>query len=378
MRPKVSIIMPIYNVEKYLQQSLTSVCNQTMREIEIICINDGSSDSSLEILNYFASKDSRIKIFTTKNMGYGHAMNLGLEMSNGEYIGIVEPDDYVDCNMFEYLYDVAKLKSVDIVKADFRRFKTPLNSEMITLYQSVVDRQDDYNRIIVPKNNKEIFRYIVNIWCGIYCREFIVSNNIRFNESCGASFQDNGFWFQTLCFCNAIYYVQIPFYMNRRDNENSSVNQLENIYSANKEFEFIYNIINNSSEMKKKFLNGYHIKKYQTYKFNLNRCSENMIREYVECISNEWGKDIEKGELRKEIFKNEEWEEIMQIVNNPQNYIISIISQRNVKTEQSVKNVGQLEFELGEIRNSISYKIGLLITKIPRKIIAFKENRNDK
>ena len=337
MRPKVSIIMPIYNVEKYLQQSLTSVCNQTMREIEIICINDGSSDSSLEILNYFASKDSRIKIFTTKNMGYGHAMNLGLEMSNGEYIGIVEPDDYVDCNMFEYLYDVAKLKSVDIVKADFRRFKTPLNSEMIT-----------------------------------------VSNNIRFNESCGASFQDNGFWFQTLCFCNAIYYVQIPFYMNRRDNENSSVNQLENIYSANKEFEFIYNIINNSSEMKKKFLNGYHIKKYQTYKFNLNRCSENMIREYVECISNEWGKDIEKGELRKEIFKNEEWEEIMQIVNNPQNYIISIISQRNVKTEQSVKNVGQLEFELGEIRNSISYKIGLLITKIPRKIIAFKENRNDK
>lgn len=118
MKPKVSIIMPIYNVEKYLQQSLLSVCNQSLKEIEIVCINDGSNDSSLKILNYFAQKDSRIKVISTNNSGYGHAMNIGIEMSSGEYVGIVEPDDYVNRYMFEYLYDAAKLNGVDIVKSD--------------------------------------------------------------------------------------------------------------------------------------------------------------------------------------------------------------------------------------------------------------------
>lgn len=378
MKPKVSIIMPIYNVEKYLQQSLLSVCNQSLKEIEIVCINDGSNDSSLKILNYFAQKDSRIKVISTNNSGYGHAMNIGIEMSSGEYVGIVEPDDYVNRYMFEYLYDAAKLNGVDIVKSDFKRFKTPLNSEMNILYQSVVDRQSDYNRVIIPKDNKEIFRYIVNIWCGIYRRELIVSNNIRFNESRGASFQDNGFWFQTLCNCNGIYYVQIPFYMNRRDNATSSVNRQENIYAGNHEFKFIYDIMSNSPKIKENFLEGYHIKKYQTYKFNLNRCTENMEKDYIEYISNEWREDIEKGELTKGIFKNDEWQEILQIVNHPIQYVNGKKVNAMEQAVQTEKNYKQLEFELEQIRKSFSYKLGLFLTKIPRKIKESREKWDDR
>lgn len=378
MKTKVSIIMPIYNVEKYLQQSLLSVCNQSLKEIEIVCINDGSSDSSLKILNYFAQKDSRIKVISTNNSGYGHAMNIGIEISSGEYVGIVEPDDYVNRYMFEYLYDAAKLNEVDIVKSDFKRFKTPLNSEMNILYQSVVDRQSDYNRVIIPKDNKEIFRYIVNIWCGIYRRELIVSNNIKFNESRGASFQDNGFWFQTLCNCNGIYYVQIPFYMNRRDNVTSSVNRQENIYAGNYEFKFIYDIMSNSPKIKENFLEGYHIKKYQTYKFNLNRCTENMEKDYIEYISNEWREDIEKGELTKGIFKNDEWQEILQIVNDPIQYVNEKKVNAMEQAVQTEKKYKQLEFELEQIRKSFSYKLGLFLTKIPRKIKESREKWDDR
>ena len=93
---KLSILVPCYNVEKYVAQCLSSIVNQTLQNIEIICINDGSTDKTLEILQSFQTTDSRIKIINKKNSGYGDSMNLGLDMAKGKYIGIVESDDYIE------------------------------------------------------------------------------------------------------------------------------------------------------------------------------------------------------------------------------------------------------------------------------------------
>ena len=119
---KVSVILPIYNVSQYLRQALDSVVNQTLRELEIICVDDGSTDDSLEIVREYAQKDSRIVVITGPNGGYGKAMNKGLDRATGEYIGILEPDDYVDLHMFEDLYRIAAENRLDLVKADFYRF----------------------------------------------------------------------------------------------------------------------------------------------------------------------------------------------------------------------------------------------------------------
>ena len=94
-QPLISIIIPVYNVEQYLDECMKSLINQTLKDIEIICINDGSTDNSLEILKGYAEKDDRIKIIDKENGGYGIAMNMGLKAATGEYIGILEPDDYV-------------------------------------------------------------------------------------------------------------------------------------------------------------------------------------------------------------------------------------------------------------------------------------------
>ena len=110
--PKISILVPIYNVEKYLRECLDSILNQTLKDIEIICINDGSTDSSLEILNEYSSKDSRVKIINKANSGYGASMNKGLEAASGEYIGIVESDDFIKTTMFEDLYNIAEKKDI--------------------------------------------------------------------------------------------------------------------------------------------------------------------------------------------------------------------------------------------------------------------------
>ena len=104
-KPKISIIIPVYNVEKYLEQCLKSVINQTFKDIEIICINDGSTDNSLEILEAFQKQDERIKIINKQNEGQGIARNEGLKVAKGEYISFIDPDDWVAQGMYEFLYN---------------------------------------------------------------------------------------------------------------------------------------------------------------------------------------------------------------------------------------------------------------------------------
>ena len=113
--PKVSIIVPTYNVEMYLDQCMESLQRQTLKDIEIICVNDGSKDHSLEIMQRYAADDPRIVIIDKENGGYGKAMNVGLDRATGEYIGILEPDDYVPLNMYEDLYQAAKERDLDFV-----------------------------------------------------------------------------------------------------------------------------------------------------------------------------------------------------------------------------------------------------------------------
>ena len=105
---KLSIIVPVYNVEKYLPKCLESLTNQTLKDIEIICVNDGSMDNSLAILKEFASKDSRIRIIDNQHQGVAKTRNTGIEQSTGEYIGFVDSDDYIDIDFFEKLYNLSK------------------------------------------------------------------------------------------------------------------------------------------------------------------------------------------------------------------------------------------------------------------------------
>jgi glycosyltransferase involved in cell wall biosynthesis len=147
---KVSIIIPTYNVEQYLKECMDSVVNQTLKDIEIICVDDGSTDSSGKILDEYAQKDSRIKVIHKENGGYGKAMNLGIDNATGEYIGIVEPDDYVELDMYKSLYNAAKEHDVDLVKADFNRF-VDKKSRRVFFYRKLDKSGNYYNRVINAK-----------------------------------------------------------------------------------------------------------------------------------------------------------------------------------------------------------------------------------
>lgn len=120
---KISIIIPVYNVEKFLKKCLTSVVEQTLKDIEIICINDGSKDKSLHILNSFAEKDNRIIVINQSNQGQSCARNAGLEIATGEYIGFVDSDDWIDIDFYEKLYTTAKKYNADIAAAGIKRLR---------------------------------------------------------------------------------------------------------------------------------------------------------------------------------------------------------------------------------------------------------------
>ena len=119
---RVSVLVPIYNVEKFLPECLDSLVNQTLKDIEIICINDGSTDRSPQIIQEYAKKDKRIKVINKKNSGYGDSMNQGLKKAKGEYIGIVESDDFIDLDAFEKFYKIAKKYDCDVVKSNFYEY----------------------------------------------------------------------------------------------------------------------------------------------------------------------------------------------------------------------------------------------------------------
>ena len=112
---KISVIVPVYNTQKYLNECLNSLINQTFQDIEIICINDGSTDDSLEVLNEFSKKDNRIKIVTQKNSGLSASRNHGIELSKGEYIYFIDSDDYIELNTLKELYDISIENSCDLI-----------------------------------------------------------------------------------------------------------------------------------------------------------------------------------------------------------------------------------------------------------------------
>lgn len=358
---KVSVIVPVYNMERYLQTCMDSLIAQTLFDIEIICVNDGSTDNSLCILERYKEKDSRVKIISTSNMGYGHAMNVGIKKAIGKYIGIVEPDDYVDLRMYEVLYHRAIATDADIVKSDFYRFYGE-GDEQENVYFMTARTIENYGKVICPRKDKECFRYIMNTWIGIYRRDFLESNHIYHNESPGASFQDNGFWFQSFCHAERIMFVNQALYYNRRDNPNSSVHSKEKVYCANEEFSFIRKFLKENPCFEREFLYQFSLKKYHTYLFTLDRIAWEYKREYLKIFSKEFCEAEKNGELCQAVFTPQEWSNVSWIMRDDENYYEKLLK------DASNNDIEYYKYCLNEIRKSKSFRIGRAITWLPRKI----------
>ena len=195
---KISLIIPVYNVEKYLKQCLESVINQTLQEIEIICVNDGSTDNSPKILKEYAQKYKRIKIINKENAGLGAARNTGIEHATGEYIGFIDSDDWVDTSMYEKLYKNAEVHNSDIVMCPIHLFSDnnkEIKHNLSYFSLECFDESFDDGVFDYKKTKDFIFKIAVTAFNKIYKTEFVKKINAKFPE--GLIFEDNPFFYQT-------------------------------------------------------------------------------------------------------------------------------------------------------------------------------------
>ena len=198
--PKISIIVPIYKVEKYLRQCIDSILSQTFKDFELILVDDGSPDNCPSICDEYASQDCRIKVLHQPNSGLGKAYNNGIATARGEYIGLVESDDWIEPNMYEKLYREAVCAQADLVKCDFWKYNSFQSPSDEAYYQNLrielSEMAPEGTALTIDKCPLLLIRH-PSIWAALYHKSLL--KKIHFVESASAAYQDFSFGMETLC-----------------------------------------------------------------------------------------------------------------------------------------------------------------------------------
>lgn len=222
-KPEVSIIVPTYNTEKYLRQCLESIAGQTLTDFEAICVDDGSTDTSPKIMDAFSDQDARFKVIHKRNAGYGAAVNNGLDLASGNYIGIVEPDDYVELTMFETLYRAAKKNDwPDIVKGAYWRVLNADSTQQEIKPANYLHRIKTTDMPFKIEEDAEFLYHHPSIWSAIYKKDFLERNAIHMPEIPGAGWADNPWMMETLIKAQSIVYIDKCLYFYRETIPGSS------------------------------------------------------------------------------------------------------------------------------------------------------------
>ena len=241
MNPKITVIMPSLNVGKYIDKCIVSVVEQSLKDIEILCVDAGSTDGTLEILNSYAEKDSRVKVIHSEKRSYGYQMNLGISMAQGEYISIVETDDFIEPDMLEVLYDYAKQKDADYVKGTavqvYELDDHVLETESIIPYNGIATLAKGEIYETVPRETPTLFVPDNFLWNGIYKTNFM--RNISFRETPGAAFQDVSVLFRIISTAKSAVYINKKVYYYRQDNMGASSYNKKSMGYTEDEYEYI-------------------------------------------------------------------------------------------------------------------------------------------
>lgn len=205
---KVSVVVPVYNVERYLPVCLESLINQTLKNIEIICINDGTKDNSPAILEMYQKKDARIKIINQKNQGLSVSRNNGLQAAEGEYVAFVDSDDWIDNDFLEKLYFAAKKYDSDVAAGDFYRQGKILKSKKLNIKTELfyTDTALKAKHTMVPRYNY--------VWNKLYRRAFLLNNNLFFPQ--GKFYEDMYWTIRVIKESNGLVTVPDTFYHYRK------------------------------------------------------------------------------------------------------------------------------------------------------------------
>ncbi|MBQ6100230.1 MAG: glycosyltransferase family 2 protein [Methanobrevibacter sp.] len=219
---KVSVIIPVYNAEKYLEESIDGILNQTLDDLEVLCVDDGSTDRSLEILKEISAKDERVKYFHQENRGGGAARNVAIPKASGKYIYFMDADDILETTALKEFWDIAEEKELDFLlfqatnyAEDTGEYYETEDYTMAELAEEVGDKIFSYEDI-----GDLLFKMSVTPWSKFYNREFVIKSGAQFAE--GLIFHDNIFFFDIIFQAKRIYFYKKCLYTRRRHSASST------------------------------------------------------------------------------------------------------------------------------------------------------------
>lgn len=219
---KVSVIVPCLNMEQYVNDCLQSILNQSMTQLEILVVDAGSTDGTLNILNGYERLDSRVKVLHSPKKSYGYQVNMGIRHAMGQYVAIVDADDKIEKHMYEMLYEVAVQEDVDYAKGAVDFFVTITDDLAYRLpFRQFAQEAYQNGRVeVIPQRYPKLLTIDPYLWTGLYKLDFI--REVHLHESSGAAFQDFGALLQTQMKAAKAVYISEPFYQYRQDNISAS------------------------------------------------------------------------------------------------------------------------------------------------------------
>ncbi|MCL2736619.1 MAG: glycosyltransferase [Propionibacteriaceae bacterium] len=313
--PAITVLVPIFNVERYLDQCLASIQKQTFTDLEVICINDGSTDSSREIIESYVSTDDRFTVIDKANSGYGDSMNQGLARARGTYIGIVESDDFVDENMFAILHETITAHDVQMVKSNFlNHWSTPYpTDQFIEVYPASL-----CDRVVNPQTEQDMFYLKPCIWTALYSREFLVDNEIDFLPTPGASYQDLGFSTKVWISAERVFFLHPAYLHYRQDNEASSVKNPEKVYCVCDEYDEIERYLSERPERAVYLRKVLTKMKYDSYQWNYDRIADQYRLDFLQRMRTDFLADKAAGHLDWELFEPWKKSDLTMILESPE------------------------------------------------------------
>ncbi len=367
---KVSVVIPIYNAGEYIKDSLNALLNQTLRDIEIICVNDGSTDNSLEILENFAKRDSRVKVINQENTGAGIARNNGMKIAQGDFIHFIDADDIITVDILEKLYNNAINNEVDFVVFKVARFNEKNTDYNYPIYDlEKVFPEADFNNFSFT--HLDIKRNVLNVsyapWTKFFKREFLEKNQLEFPDI--SSYNDILFHVKSMLKSSRISFVPEFLYFYRLDNVNSITNDTSkhfNIFSVIKSIEDFL--------IEENFMDDY---KNEFELFKINQISRHMVvpisEEYFKEAKYEFSNmDISDNPL----IKNKDLEKYNITLNLSvdeldkfENYLYLVqLKEKNEELENSIKKLNQDYIKQKNIYADLSSSYCWRITK-PLRLI---------
>jgi len=291
MNTKVSVIVPIYNVEKYIKECLESLISQTLKEIEIILIDDCGQDNSIKIAETYAEEDKRITIiYNKKNIGSGFSRNAGIEIAKGEYLAFADPDDWVDLDFYEKLHNQAKKENYDIVKS--KRIKVFSEENNRQEMQHVLNKRIKKH---FSENSPLFLHFTYGHTTAIYKKSYILKNDIKFPNLRNS--QDTVFLLYVTYFTKNFSFIDDKTFYYYRINKNSAIHKIDNKYFA-AHFR--------RAKLEMEFLNSKNIKK-EHYLFFIRRTLTHI--HYKITLIPEDGNEIVK-------YKDELFKQFLMVFNN--------------------------------------------------------------